>query len=139
MAGTAIDTDQLITHLLISFLPIIIIALLHAMMPFDPKLRHFLVATFGRQMQWCLRGLGGPIHWPICKKERKKFCKPVQTCWNADNVPLTRQIMRTYLLPAAIASYWVGCHVESFLRAFHCPKASNSYVQWATALAATGN
>jgi hypothetical protein len=47
--------------------------------------------------------------------------------------------MWTYLLPAAIASYWVGCCVESFLRAFHCPEASNSYVQWATALAATGN
>jgi hypothetical protein len=47
--------------------------------------------------------------------------------------------MRTYLLPAAIASYRVGCRVESFLRAFRCPKASSSYVQWATALAATGN
>jgi hypothetical protein len=46
VAGTAIDTGQLITHLLISFLPIIIIALLHAMMPSDPKLRRFLVATF---------------------------------------------------------------------------------------------
>jgi hypothetical protein len=48
MARTAIDTGQLITHLLISFLPIIIIALLHAMMPSNPKSRCFLVAMFGR-------------------------------------------------------------------------------------------
>ncbi len=120
MARTAIDTGQLITHLLISILPIIIIMLLHAIMPSYPKLRCFLVATFRCQMQWRLRGLGGLIHWPIRKKERKKFCKPVQTLWNADNVPLTRQIMRTYLIPAAIPSYQVGCHVESFLRAFPC-------------------
>jgi hypothetical protein len=72
VARTAIDTGQLITHLLISFLPIIIIALLHAMTPSDPKSRRFLVVTFGRQMQWRLREHGGPIHWPICKKERKK-------------------------------------------------------------------
>jgi hypothetical protein len=47
--------------------------------------------------------------------------------------------MRTYLLPAAIASYRVGCCVKSFLRAFRCSEASSSHVQWATALAATGN
>jgi hypothetical protein len=48
VARTAIDTGQLITHLLISFLPIIIIALLHVMMPSNPKSRRFHVAMFGR-------------------------------------------------------------------------------------------
>jgi hypothetical protein len=108
VAGPAINTGQLITHLLISFLPVIIIALLHAMMPSNPKSRRFLVVTFGRQMQWRLRRLGGPIHWPIRKKERKKFCKPVWTCWNAENVPMTRRVMRAYILPTAIASYQFG-------------------------------
>jgi hypothetical protein len=139
VAGPAIDTGQLITHLLISFLPVIIIALLHAMMPSDPKSRRFLVVMFGRQMQWRLRRLGGPIPWPIRKKERKKFCKPVWTCWNAENVPMTRQVMRAYILPAAIASYQFGCQFKCFLRAFHHPQASSSCVQRATALAATGN
>jgi hypothetical protein len=139
VAGPAIDTGQLITHLLISFLPVIIIALLHAMIPSNPKSCRFLVVTFRCQMQWHLWGLGGPIHWPICKKERKKFCKPVRTHWNAENVTMTRRLMQAYILPAVIASYRFGCRVECFLRAFRHPQASSSCVQRATALAATGN
>ena len=90
-------------------------------------------------MQWRLQGLRGPIHRPIRKKERKKLRKPVQTFWNAENVPMTRGLMRAYLIPADIASYRFGCHVECFLKAFHHPQASSSCVQRATALAVTGN
>ena len=139
VAGPSLDTGQIITHLLISFLPIIIIALLHAAIPSDPMSRRFLVATFQRQMHWRLRGLMGPIHRPVRKKERKKFCKPVQTRWNAADVPMTRRLLRTYLLPVAIVSYRVSCRVECFLRALRCPQASSSYVKRATALATTGN
>ncbi len=58
MAGTAIDTGQLITHLLISFLPIIINALLHAIMPSDPKLCRFLVARLDARCNGASGGLG---------------------------------------------------------------------------------
>jgi hypothetical protein len=117
MAGSILDTGQYITYLLLlSYLPIFIIFLIENVIPRDPTLRCYLMATILRGTPWRLWGI---IH-VLGRKRVKRYIKPVRHLISVDDVKPTSKLW-PYLLPTVIASFRVGCWVESFLRRLICP------------------
>jgi hypothetical protein len=56
MAGPHSDRGQVVTHLLLTILPIFIIILMRDTIPNDPKSRHLLMAEILRGIPWHLWG-----------------------------------------------------------------------------------
>ncbi len=71
VAGTHSDTEQVITHLLLSILLIFIIILIHNANPNNPKSCHHLMAAILRGIPWHLRGHQGPIPKDFWHKTKK--------------------------------------------------------------------
>ncbi len=128
-----INTGQFLACLFATFLPHLIIALLHAVVPSDPKPHAFLISAFVRQTPCHLREIGGSFHRTRCKK-KKKFCKMRR--WTQDNAPTTTKLLQTYLLATAITTYWVDCLVKCALIILHHPCLQHT-VHRVIALAAT--
>ena len=106
MAGTQeLDTGQYITYLFLLYLPRII-GLLIRTVPKD----EYTLGIFRASSSWLLRG----THRTVPRKKVKRDKKP-RVRLRPEGGKTTKQ-MRTYLVPIAMATFWVGCRVERFLR-----------------------
>jgi hypothetical protein len=138
MAGpTHLDTGQFTTYLFFSFLPIIILNLIHVAVPTNPIAHPYLMTAILRETPWHLRGIRGPTHRPHCKS-CKKLKKPIRH-YMADNIPATKKLRWTYLVPIAIASSQVGCRVECFICCSCCQTPLLATVAHPVAFYATDN
>jgi hypothetical protein len=101
-----LDTGQFITYLFIYALPHIIVKLTCQAIPKD---RAFYKTILLRQA-WLPQG---HRHLVPCKKVKRYKKKPASIVPEGVN---TANKLRTYLLPLAMASFQVGCCVESLAR-----------------------
>jgi hypothetical protein len=104
------------TYLFLTFLPIFILSLLYCAIPANPTSHCYLMAVILRGTPWCLQGIKGAPHQSHCKCQ-KQYKKPISRC-TTETIPVTTRLLRTYLVPAAITFFKVGCRVEGFLRRF---------------------
>ena len=103
MAGQELDTGQFITYLFIYALPHFIVELIRQAVPKD---RAFHKTLLLRQA-WLPQG----HHRLVPRKKVKRYKKkPVSIVLEGVN---TANKLRTYLFPLAMASFRVGCRVES--------------------------
>jgi hypothetical protein len=101
------------TYLFLTFLPIFILSLLYCAIPANPTSRRYLMALILWGTPWHLRGTKGAPHQSHCKC-RKRYKKPISCC-TTETILVTTRLLRTYLVPVAITSFKVGCHVKGFL------------------------
>jgi hypothetical protein len=134
---THLDTGQFTTYLFFSFLPIIILILIHVAGPTNPVAHCYLMTGILRGTPWHLQGVGGLTLW-LCCKSRKKLKKPIRH-YTADNVPTTTKLIRTYLVPVAIASFQVGCCIKRFICRSRCQTPLPATVACPVTFHATNN
>jgi hypothetical protein len=111
LLNTGKTSSQIITYLLIFLLPIIIISLMCSVLPMNPKLQCFLMATILRGTPWPLRGHRGPI----CHRHSVRL-----KVRNRNQVPstTTSHWIRAHLFALAVKFLKVGCRFESWLQLF---------------------
>jgi hypothetical protein len=110
MAGPLDTGQQILTYLILNFLPIIIFTLIYLTYPTKP-----LAMAITKSAPWRLRGKPRTIR---CTRI-KRYKIPARN-YQANN-ETSGATMRTYLFPALIAAYKVGCCLESFLQLFSSP------------------
>jgi hypothetical protein len=106
MAGQELDTGQFITYLFIYALPHLITKLIRQ----DAKDDTLFKAVLQRQA-WTPQ----ERRRPVPRNRVKRYKKPVSIVPEGDKKDTK---LRTYLFPLAMASFRVGCHVESLARQF---------------------
>ena len=107
-AAGPLDTGQeILTYLILNFLPIIIYTLIYLAYPTKT-----LATAITRLAPWHLRGKPPTI----CCTRIKRYKIPVRNYQAKDKT--SGATMRTYLFPALFAAYKVGCCMEAFLRRF---------------------
>ena len=113
MAGTqTLDTGQFLTYLWIIFLPHFIQSLISQVIPKNHVDLKIFRRVFLQDPPWFLRGHAQ--HRP--RKRVKRYKKPVSTISEGDWKHKTKKKLKTYLIPALVTSYRVGCCVEAFIR-----------------------
>jgi hypothetical protein len=111
IAGTQdLDTGQFLTYLFILFLPFITLFLIHQVIPHDPIEFKILQQAVIQGQPWALRG----TRRPLSRKKVKLYKMPSVSMVRRE--VKTSNILRTYLIPLAMAAFQVGCRVECFFR-----------------------
>ena len=106
MAGPSeMDTGQFLTYLFIYALPHIIVTLACQAVPKD----HAFCKALLKRRAWHPQG----HRHLVTHKRVKRYKKPVSIVFEGEK---RANKLRTYLFPFAMASFRVGCYVESFAR-----------------------
>jgi len=112
MAGTnELDTGQFLTYLFIYILPYFIHFLVNNLLPTDPVILKSTTRIFVTKPPWFL---WGTHHQTVPRKKIKRYKKPKVRLKSEGDSKLKR--LRTYLFPLAVATFWVGCRIEEFIR-----------------------
>ncbi len=101
-----LDTGQFFTYLFIYTLPHFVAQLLRQAVPKDCAFYKTLLLRHAWLPQ-------GHCRHVSCKKVKRYKKKPVSVVPEGDKIA---NKLRTYLFPLAMASFWVGCCVESLAR-----------------------
>ncbi len=102
MAGPLNTRQQFMTYLFVQFLPIIIFILCFLAYPTND-----LTTMISKMAPWRIRRNSRVVR----RKRVKKYKKPVRELQNKAK----SQTLRTYLFPAVLSTFKVGCCIEVFL------------------------
>jgi len=122
MAGLLDTGQQIATHLLFNIIPLLIYHLVHLVLPEDPMSFRFLAKTIVQTSAWGLRG-----HPRDARSKRFKCFKKPKKIMVSEAIQdktikqtITKKLP-SYLVPALVVAFKVGCCIEIKLRRFLCP------------------
>jgi hypothetical protein len=118
MAGPIDTGHNVMTYLLLQLIPIVLHHLIYLALPKDSMSFRILAKAIAEMSTWRLRG--HPCN--ACPKKFKCFKKPKKKLVSkASHDKKITKGLPSYLVPALLAAFKVGCHVEIELRCFLRP------------------
>ena len=122
MAGPLDTGQEIATHLLFHIIPIVLYHLLCLVLPEDPMSFRLLAQTIAQTSSWRLRGHprgARPKRSKCFKKPKKKMVS--ESIQDKAIKQTIKKKLPSYLVPALVAAFKVGCCVENKLRRFLRP------------------
>ena len=122
MAGPLDTGQQIVTYLLLHIIPLLLHHLVYLALPKDSKSFHILVKTIAKTSAWRLPRHprdARPKAFKCFKKPKKKMVsEAIQDNTSKQSI---KKKLPSYLMPALVAAFKVGCCVEIKLRRFLRP------------------